>query len=327
MNTPFLDLLRSGKAFMLSGHEHPDGDCVGSQVGLYHLLKGIGNQVSICNPDPVARSLSFLEQRTPIGNYKSSGALPESDVVVLLDCAHLSRLGAMEESVRERDAQIAVIDHHVGSEHGDGTLNWIDVEAAATGILVYDLYKALDVEISSTAAEALFVSVVSDTGWFRYSNTDSRAMLVAEEMIRLGAEPHSIYDRIYRDRDPRSVRLLSESLATTQFRASGRLAFAVLDRTLMMRTNQAGFDTDEVLEPIRSVAGVAVAVLFKELVDRQVKISFRSMGDVDVQAIAADLGGGGHRKAAGVTLGMSLSAAIDAVESRVLAALEREWPT
>ena len=312
---------------MLSGHEHPDGDCVGSQVGLFHLLKGLGAQVSICNPDPVARSLLFLEDRTPIGNYKSSGELPGFDVLVLLDCAQLSRLGAMQDAVRALDPQIAVIDHHVGSEDGDGTQTWIDVDAAATGILVYDLYKALDVEISPAAAEALFVSVVADTGWFRYSNTDSRAMLVAEEMIRLGAEPHTIYDRIYRDRDPRSVALLSESLATAQFRASGRLAFAVLDQALMLRTNQAGFDTDEVLEPIRSVAGVGVAALFKELVDGQVKISFRSMGDVDVQAIAAELGGGGHKKAAGVTLRMSLSAAIDAVESRVLAALDGERPT
>ena len=306
---------------MLTGHEHPDGDCIGAQVGLYHLLQNLGAEVRICNPDPVARSLRFLLRHTPIEDYPQLGSIPEADVVVLLDCAVLSRLGDMAAKIRDSGAQIAVIDHHVGSENGDSTIHLVDVTAAATGVLVYDLYKALDVEISIAAAEGVFVSVVSDTGWFRYSNTDPSVMAIAKEMIERGVAPDKLYDRMFRANDPTFVALLAESLATHEFRIDGKLAFAVLERDLVSRIHRSGFDTDQVLEPIRSVEGVQVAALFRELADGSVKLSLRAMGDIDVQAIAAGFGGGGHVKASGATMRMALPDAVSAVEERVREAL------
>jgi bifunctional oligoribonuclease and PAP phosphatase NrnA len=312
----FLDLLRSPKKFLLSGHEHPDGDCVGAEVALYHLIRALGGEVDIVNPDPVARSLRFLQERTPIGNFRDLQILPSFDVFVLLDCALLSRLGDMQDAVGESCTQVAVLDHHVGSECGDGDINYVDVTAAASGVLVYDLYRAMDVDISLAAAEAIFVSVVSDTGWFRYSNTDRRTMAIAAEMIDLGVRPDELYDRLFRANDPQSVGLLAEALNTHQFRLGQRLVFASLDQEILGRMNRHGFDTDGVLEPLRSIAGIEVAALFKSH-PHGVKLSLRAMGDVNVQAIAAVFGGGGHVKAAGATMRMSVQDAIAAVEREV----------
>ena len=320
MIEPFLDLLRSPKKFLLSGHEHPDGDCIGAEVALYHLIQAIGGDVNIVNPDPVARSLRFLQDRTPISNYRELQALPPFDVFVLLDCAMLSRLGDMQDAVCEASAEIAVLDHHVGSELGDGSINYVDVTAAASGVLVYDLYRALDVEVQEVAAEAIFVSIVSDTGWFRYSNTDQRTMSIAAEMIQKGVKPDVLYDRSFRANDPQSVSLLSEALKTHEFRLRGRYVFAALDQSLMGRIIRQGFDTDGVLEPLRSVEGIEVAALFK-VHPQGVKLSLRAMGDVDVQSIAAVFGGGGHVKAAGATMQMPLRDAIAAVEREVSRAL------
>lgn len=323
MNQAFLELIQSRQCFVLSGHEHPDGDCLGSQVAMFHLLRELGAEVSIFNPDPVARSLLFLADRTPISSLREQDGPPPADVLVLLDCAVLSRLGRLGDVFRSRQCKVAVIDHHVGSENGDGDPCYVDVSAAATGVLVYNLYKKFGVSISAPAAEAIFVSVVSDTGWFKYSNTDAKTLNIAAEMIEAGAQPDRLYDRMYRDNDPRSVGLLAESLARHQMRLDGRFGYTILDADFMVRVSQSGFDTDHILEPIRSVQGVEVAGLFKSLNPGLTKMSLRSMGTLDVQAIAAVLGGGGHTKAAGATVKRPVAEVVDEVESLVRSALER----
>jgi phosphoesterase RecJ-like protein len=324
LNPKFLELLSSRPSFLLSGHEHPDGDCVGAQVALYHLLRSLGAEVRILNPDPVARALRFLADRTPIGNFRDDPDLPAFDVLVLLDCATVSRLGELGRRIRGMSPSIAVIDHHVGSENGDGDCAYVDVSAAATGVLVYNLYEHFEVAIPEIAAEAIFVSIVSDTGWFKYSNTDARTLRIVAELIDIGVEPDDLYDRLYRRNDPRSVGLLSACLAHHEFRIGGAFAVGCLDNDLVTRSSRAGFETDTVLEPLRSVEGVEVAALFKELPDGSVKLSLRAMGDVDVQQIATGFGGGGHKKAAGATIPMTMAAAVDAVEAKVRRALESD---
>ena len=301
---------------MLSGHEHPDGDCIGAQVALYHLIRAMDGDVRIVNPDPMVRSLRFLRERTPIENYRELQQLPPFDVLILLDCAVLSRLGDMQAAAESNAAEIAVIDHHVGSDAGDGDINFVDTTAAASGVLVYELYQEAGIEIQDVAAEAIFISIVSDTGWFKYSNADERTLKIAAEMIGRGVKPDWIYDRLYRSSEPRTVQLLAEALLTHEFRLGDRLAFAVLDQELMGRINRAGLDTDGVLEPLRSVEGIEVAALFKAH-PQGVKVSLRSMGDVDVNEIAKTFGGGGHVKASGAMLRMPMKAAISAVESEV----------
>jgi phosphoesterase RecJ-like protein len=247
--------------------------------------------------------------------------LPAAEVVVLLDCAQLSRVGPLGARLAASGAVVAVVDHHVGSEKGDGAVFYVDARAPATGAMVRRLYRALDVPLSPAAAEGVFLSLVADTGWFRYSNTDPEVLAMAAELVQAGVEPSSLYDRIHRRMHPDSAAILAVALQRHQLRLSGRLAIAVLDRGLMERAANIGFDTDLVLEPLRSLEGVEVVALIKERFDGTVKLSLRARTDVDVQRIAVSFGGGGHTKAAGATVDMSLAETVAAVESRVREAI------
>jgi phosphoesterase RecJ-like protein len=317
----FLDFLRTTKRFLLTGHENPDGDCLGAQAALWHLLRTLGKEVQIVNPDPIGRAFDFLQQHTPFHHARADEPLPGFDAVVLLDCNQLSRTGALAARLRQSAPTIAVIDHHVGADAADGQVCYVDATAAATGALVARLYRELGVPLGRAAAEGVFLSLVADTGWFRYSNTDREVFALAGELVAAGVDGSRVYDALYRRNHPDCVAVLAEALSRHRFRLQGRLAMASLDKVLMDRAARADFDTDAVLDPLRSVVGVEVVALLKERFDGAVKCSLRARGDVDVQAIVARFGGGGHKKAAGATLRMTLAEAEVAVEAAVQQAL------
>lgn len=320
--TKFFDLLTQHRSFLLTGHENPDGDCLGAQTALFHLLRALGKEAHIVNPDPIGKTFDFLLRHTPFAFARAETPLPDFDCAVLLDCAQLSRVGQLGVRLGQSGAPLLVIDHHVGSESGDGTACYVDATAAATGALIRRLFRELDVPLSAPAAEGVFLSLVADTGWFRYSNADAEVFAMASELVGAGVEVSMIYDSLFRRRHPLSTGLLTDALATHRLLLSGRLAMALFDRALMERASHLDFDPDEVLEPLRSTDGVEVVALCKERFDGTVKISLRSRRDIDVQAIAAVWGGGGHKKAAGATLRMSLPAAAAAVEQEVQRALD-----
>jgi phosphoesterase RecJ-like protein len=167
----------------------------------------------------------------------------------------------------------------------------------------------------------VFLSLVADTGWFRYSNADAEVFAMASELVASGVDGSRIYDALYRRAHPDSAGVLAEALARHRLRLSGRLALVSLDKALMERAGRADFDTDGVLDPLRSLEGVEVVALLKERFDGSVKCSLRARADVDVQAIVAQFGGGGHKKAAGATLKTTLAAAETAIEAAVQRAL------
>jgi bifunctional oligoribonuclease and PAP phosphatase NrnA len=319
--TTFHDFLRTPQRFLLTGHENPDGDCLGAQVALWHLLRALGQDAHIVNPDPIGKSHDFLLRHTPFAHARTDEPLPEFDAVVLLDCAQLSRVGVLGQRLAQRQPTIAVIDHHVGSNRGDGRICYVDPTAAATGALVRRLWRELDVPLTAPAAEGVFLSLVADTGWFRYSNADAEVFAMASELVAAGVDGSRIYDALYRRAHPDSAGVLADALARHQLRLQGKLALVSLDKVLMERAARADFDTDAVLDPLRSLDGVEVVALLKERFDGTVKVSMRSRADVDVQAIVAQFGGGGHKKAAGATMKLTLAAAESAIEAAVRRAL------
>jgi phosphoesterase RecJ-like protein len=319
---PILDLIAAHQSFVLSGHENPDGDCLGAQVALYHLLHGLGKRVAIVNPDPLTRTYDFLARHTPFSSLRPGAPLPAAEVLVLLDCAWLSRLGKLGERFAAARNKIAVIDHHVGSERGDGSVAYVDHEAPATGSLVHDLWQALGRALTPPAAEGVMLSLVADTGWFRYSNTDARALKLAGQLVEAGVDACALYDRLHRRNQPDSVEILGTALIGARLRLDGRFGYACLDRALVERAARADFDTDVVMEPLRSLDRIEVVALFKERQDGAIKLSLRAKGGIDVHAIAAQLGGGGHKKAAGATLRLPIAQAITAVEQKVREALQ-----
>ncbi len=319
--TTLPELLRASDRILLTGHENPDGDCLGAQVALYHLLVALGKSPVIVNPDPIGRSHDFLLRHTPFSHARGDDPLPPFDAVVLLDCAHLSRVGTLGQRLRLSGAPIAVIDHHVGSENGDGSVNFVDATAAATGALVRRLFREFGVPLDAAAAEGVFLSLVSDTGWFRYSNADAEVFAITSELVAAGVDVSLVFDSLYRRNHPDSIGLLADALQRARLRLDGRLALVSLDRLWMDRAGQADFDTDAVLDPLRSITGVEVVAMLKERYDGSVKASLRARNEVDVQAIVAAFGGGGHKKAAGATLRMALGAAEAAIEAGVQKAL------
>jgi phosphoesterase RecJ-like protein len=324
--TTFPEFLRTPQRFLLTGHENPDGDCLGAQVALWHLLRALGQEVHIVNPDPIGKSHDFLLRHTPFAHARGDEPLPGFDAVVLLDCSQLARVGTLGQRLAQRRPVIGVVDHHVGSDRGDGTICYVDVDAAATGALVRRLWRELGLPLTAPAAEGVFLSLVSDTGWFRYSNTNAEVFTMASELVAAGVDGSRVYDALYRRAHPDSATVLADALARHRLRLHGKLALASLDKALMERAVRADFDTDAVLDPLRSIEGVEVVALLKERFDGTVKVSLRARGDVDVQAIVAQFGGGGHKKAAGATLRLPLAAAEGAIEGAVQQALAGSAP-
>lgn len=320
LNT-FHELLRHQDGFLLTGHENPDGDCLGAEAALFHLLKAMGKRVHIVNPDPLGKAFDFLTRHTPFSDVRTAPTLPPFEVAILLDCSQLSRVGALGQRLQQSGKTIAVIDHHIGSDRGSGTVCYVDPTAAATGALVRRLYRELGVPLSPAAAEGVFLSLVADTGWFRYSNADAEVFAMASELVAAGVDGSRIFDNLYRRNHPDSAVLLTEALQRHRLRLGGRLAMASLDKQLMERAARIDFDTDAILDPLRSLEGVEVVALLKERFDGSVKCSLRARGEVDVQAIVAAFGGGGHKKAAGATMKMDLAAAEIAIEQGVQQAL------
>jgi bifunctional oligoribonuclease and PAP phosphatase NrnA len=322
--TTLPDLLRSQQSFLLTGHENPDGDCVGAQTALFHLLRAMQKTVHIVNPGPLSKSFQFLAEHTSFTDLDQGAELPEFDVAVLLDCSELSRVGSLGKQIGDRAKTIAVIDHHVGSEDGDGSVFYVDVNAAATGALVRRLYAELGVELTLPAAQGIFLSLVSDTGWFRYSNANAEVFAMASELVELGVDSSAIYDTLFRQNHPGSPQVLADALQDHRLLLGGQLARLSLTKSMIDRCSKTDFDTDSMMEPLRSINGVEVVALLKERFDGNVKCSLRARGEIDVQAIVKQFGGGGHKKAAGATMMMNLDAAERAIELAVREALAKQ---
>jgi bifunctional oligoribonuclease and PAP phosphatase NrnA len=295
-----LEFIDQHDSFLISGHVNPDGDCLGTEVALYHFLKTMGKQVEILNADARDPSFDFFDRHTPIGVHESGSPLPEHQVHCLVDCHQLSRLGSVGKAAADlEDVTRMVVDHHVGADCGDGEVLLWDLKAPSAGCLVYELYRRAGAPLSQAAAEGVFVSIVSDTGWFKYSNTTDEALAIAADLVAAGVKPHHIYHDLYQRNPPSILPVKGEGLAKIRFEACGRLAWVALDKEFMRKVETSEFNTDSLLDAMREVKGVEIVALMKEKVTGRVKISLRGSDSQDVDKIANKFGGGGHHKASG----------------------------
>ncbi|MEY2785655.1 MAG: Bifunctional oligoribonuclease and phosphatase NrnA [Planctomycetota bacterium] len=299
-----LELLRSGRRFLLTGHQRPDGDVLGAQTALGNLLLAMGREVVIVNPDPAERRYDYLEGPLRFGAW-DGGALPEHDVCVMLDFSELSRTAGMAPLIQSAPSKKLVIDHHLhhGAVWWDAA--YVDVRASATGLLVHRIARELRVELPGPAMVGVFTSLVTDTGWFKYSNTDAETLRVAGEALEAGVPAALIYDRLFQQRGMAHTRFVARILGRTEYFVDGRLA--VVDQPLSERFDTDEVDSDEVLDILRSVRTVEVVLFVRELSPSSCKVSARSKTDYDVNQLVRRFGGGGHRKASGATLAMPLA--------------------
>lgn len=314
--TRAVELLRRAQRFLLCGHMRPDGDCIGAQAALSRVLEASGKHVWIVNPDPPDGRYDYLVREVRFRTF--TGSLPAHDVAVMLDFSELARTGVMEAPLRAAQSKKLVIDHHIH----DGAAWWderfVDVSAAATGLLVLRVAKLLDVPIDAVAAHGIFTSLVTDTGWFKYSNTDAETLSVAAEMVRHGVKPSEVFGAIYQRRSREHPPYVSRILSRLEYTADARLA--VVHQPLSDSIDLDLVDSDEVLDILRSVKAVEVVLFLREMKDGTVKLSARSKTDYDVNALARRFGGGGHKKASGATIPGSMD---DVKRAVVAAAIER----
>ncbi|GAB4365820.1 MAG: bifunctional oligoribonuclease/PAP phosphatase NrnA [Deltaproteobacteria bacterium] len=310
-------IFRERDRFLIACHENPEGDAIGSELALALALRNLGKTATVLNSDPVPAPLRFLPGADTV-RHEPDGS--PYDVAVIVDCGSPERTGRVGSELRKCPVTVN-IDHHVTNGR-NGEYCLIDPEAAATGVLVRRVLAAMGVPVDPAIALNLYVAVLTDTGSFRYSNANPEAFEVAGEMVRRGVDPWMVTERLYESQDPRRVRLLARVLSTLEFAAEGRVAAVTTLRKDLEEFSLGKDSLEGFINHPRSIAGVEVAVAFREEGDGEFRVSFRSKGRVDVSRIAAAFGGGGHRNASGCTIRGSLSE----TKRRVYEALERALP-
>jgi len=231
----------------------------------------------------------------------TSGAFGEIDLVILLDTNSYSQLPGLENYLRQSTTPVLVVDHHTTSD-GLGRVEIIDESAAAAGLVLLDLLKCLRWPITRKIAEALFVAIATDTGWFQLRNTDSRAYRSCADLIDLGAQPPELYEKLYQDFSYSRFKLMVRMLNSIELHLGGRYASQRIGLEDFAQTGAAFNDTENLINECHRIGSVRVSALFIELKDGRIRCSLRSRGEVDVSEVAAKFGGGGHRMAAGTFL-------------------------
>ena len=313
-----LDTVRASKTICIVGHIRPDGDCIGSQLGLAMALKAEGKKVTVWNEDAIPTKLKFLD---PESLFQKPRPGRKFDCVIAADCASYERLGKVAACVSERDLLINIDHHQSNTRYGD--LNWVSARESSCGELIYRLLKVARWPITRPVADLLFTAVSTDTGSFQYSTTRPGTLHTAAALVSHGANLAKICDEVYQSYPLSRVRMLKQLYSHFKLTADDRIAYFWLKQTDLARTGANSNDTEGLIDHIRAIEPVVVACVFEELGPDVTRISLRSKSDlVNVSEILGQFGGGGHPAAAGARIpGKPL-----ATQRRVIAAVKKALP-
>lgn len=291
-----VEILRNARRVGLLCHVNPDGDALGSMLGMWHVLVANGTDAVACVPDGFKLTAPY-EILPGIENIVSPKKFPENlDVVLTFDCGALSRLGGLGEKAKTATEMI-VVDHHVSNE-GYGTVNLIDPEAAASGVIVRALIAALDVPLTRDVAYCLYVALVSDTGRFEFGSTTPEVFGLAAELASFDLPIARISRKLFSEHPFAYLQLLGDVLQHMHLDSQSRFVWALLTQEQLKRFGLSIEEADDLIEVIRQVQEARVACVMKEEPDGSLRVSLRAV-DIDVRSIAEQFGGGGHRLAAG----------------------------
>jgi phosphoesterase RecJ-like protein len=291
-----LELIRERNSFVISSHLRPDGDAIGSALGLMHLLEAMGKQATVCFVDPVPVNFQFLGGRDRI-----TTTFPRVDAAIFLECDSIERSSIDRAQFDAVSPALTInIDHHrSGREFAN--FNWIDQEAAAVGCMIYDLALAAGIPISCSMAECLYAAILTDTGSFNYPSTSASTFAMAEHLVQSGANPNRIAADVYFSNPPSKVRLLGIALSNIQI--EGAVSWSYVTQEEMERVGASAEDCEGVANHLVGIVGVEAAAFLRELPEQnQFRLSLRSRRVLDVSVIAERFGGGGHRNASGCSM-------------------------
>jgi phosphoesterase RecJ-like protein len=311
MLSQVVELIEHKHRFAITSHIRPDGDSLGSSLGLYWLLRALDKDVEVIMRDsapPAYQQLpgADLVRVTPAVDR-------EYDGVFVIECSDIDRPGLID-----LEKQFVVnIDHHTSTVLF-GTINWIDSTASAVGEMIYNLCKATGVRPTVEIAECVYTALLTDTGSFHYSNTSERTFKIASELVRTGVRPAKTAEAIYGNYQWPKIELLGQVLATARRDETGRIAWMRQTLEMQERTSACEEDTDGFVNLPLTVGEVYAVALFKECAPGVYRTSLRSKGEVNVAKVAEHFGGGGHRNAAGCTL----KGTWDEIENQVVPLLQ-----
>ena len=306
-----LKTINEGERFLVASHASPDGDALASTLALTLALRELGKEVVAYNRDGVPAAFDFLPGAATVTDRIAEGA--RFDAGFILDAGELRRAGS---ELRDHCALLANIDHHPYSEQF-GPIHFVDTEACATGAMIYRILVAGGWPISRDVASCIYAAIISDTGSFRYSNSNPEAFRIAGEMIALGVSPWDIATGLYENQDARRLQLLALALSTLTLSGCGRFAAISVTSDMYAATGSNAEHTDGFVNYPRSIRNVEVAIFFRQVSPAAFKVGFRSKGRVDVGALSRELGGGGHHNAAGAEVPGTLEQVRQAVFSRL----------
>lgn len=305
--------IEEAKTIHLASHVQPDGDNIGSLLGLGLALEKIGKKVYFLKTDYVPKDFLFLPGSEKIMDYDGE----DIDLFISLDSSDEERLGDNGELLAKAKRTIN-IDHHVSNTlYSD--INIVDSKAAATCEIVFKLIKALDIEFDKSIATCLYTGISTDTGSFMYDNTDEETHLIAAELLRIGIDKEEININIWQNKSLLKTKLFIKTLDTLETYFDDKLAIVAITRDNLRSIGASMEDSEGIVSFVRDIDTVEVAVVLKEFEDDEIKVSMRSKRYVDVAELCAIFGGGGHKKAAGCTI----KAGIDEVKADLLEEIEK----
>lgn len=307
--------IRRRRRFVIASHVRPDGDAIGSQLAMAYALRALGKEARIVNRDPPPLPLLSFPG---VADIEIAERIDDTgDAVIVMETGDLSRTG-----VAGLDAGFVInIDHHVGNTMY-GAVNWFDVSAAACGEMVFDLVRELRVPLTYEIAVHVYVAILTDTGSFHYSNISPRTFDTCRQCVEAGVNPQAVARAVFDSNSLGRLKLFGAVLSGMQLDAAGQVATLTVDEQLLADCGATYDDTDGLINLPLTVKGIQAVIFFKKIGPDDWRISLRSKGNIDVNAVAKQFGGGGHKNASGCSATGSLDGLKALFQKRVLEQIE-----
>lgn len=315
-----VDIINEGKTFIITTHLFSEGDAIGSELALHRFLCGLNKDAVIVNNEALPavyrcfdtdRDVKFLRNKDVNIN------LNDYDAIFIVDVADWSQLGDFADMIKASSITKVCIDHHA-SNSGYADINFIDKHASSAGELIFDLIAFMNGEITLEIATPLYLSIATDTGWFKFSNTSATALKACSDLIKIGVKSEIIYEQLFQNKHKSYLKLLSLALSILRPECDGKVVWTKITKEMIKSAGVPFVDTDVIIDLVRAVQEVEVVIIFREIGNRKTKVSFRSKHTADVAKLASDFGGGGHVRAAGASINQPIDTAIGNVISGVI---------
>lgn len=312
----FADTIRQKQRFLITTHVQPDGDGIGSEIGLYHYLLNTGKKVWIFNPSPTPDKFDLLDPTKIIQFFKDEQELPQVDCVIIIDTNEIKMLGTLAPPIERLKVPVLFVDHHV-KELQDTSNHLIDEQAGSSGELVYRFIKNQGGELNFEMAQALYVAILTDTGNFRFQRTSPTTHETVADLLRLGVKPEQVFQSVFGKDSAEKLRLLGKTLQNLKVECNGQFAFVTISKADREASRATIEDTESFIGHLTLLRGVKLAALFREEDNGTTKLSLRGLQNQTVVEIAKKFGGGGHRFAAGAKIQKPLQETVELVLKEV----------